>query len=303
MSLSPAPSAPNAPNWGKDFLLLASIWGSSFLFMRIGALEFGPLPAAAVRVAIAAAFLLPLVWLRGLLPVLGKNWKRVFFVGLLNSGIPFACFAFALMSISTGFSSILNATVPMFGALVAWLWLKDKPGPSRLLGLFIGFVGVALLAWDKASFKPDASGIAPGWAVLACLMACICYAISASYTKRYLGGLPPLVTAAGSQIGATLGLALPALWLWPTRMPDTSAWLALLVVGVVCTGLAYIVFFRLIESAGPQRALTVTFVVPVFAILYGMLFLGETVTAWMLGCAAVIVCGTALSTGLLKLGR
>lgn len=300
--LAPAALASPKP-WASDFILLAAIWGASFLFMRIGALEFGALPTAAVRVAIAALFLLPLVWLRGLLPELKKHWRRTFFIGLLNSGIPFACFSFALLSISTGLSAILNATVPMFGALIAWAWLKDRPTAWRILGLIIGFAGVALLAWDKASFKPGPSGVAPGWAVLACLLAVLCYGISASYTKRYLGGLPPLVTAAGSQIGATLGLALPAWWLWPARMPGTAAWLALLVVGVVCTGIAYILFFRLIENAGPPRALSVTFLVPVFAVLYGVTFLGETVTPWMLGCAAVIVCGTALSTGLLKPGR
>ena len=290
-------------SWATDFVLLAAIWGSSFMFMRIGTVEFGPLPTAAVRVAIAALFLLPIVWLRGLLPVLRKNWKRIFFIGLLNSGIPFACFSFALLSISTGLSAILNATVPMFGALIAWAWLRDKPTASRILGLVIGFAGVALLAWDKASFTPGASGIAPGWAVLACLLAGICYGISASYAKRYLAGLPPLVTAAGSQVGATLGLALPALWLWPAQMPGMSAWLALLAVGVLCTGIAYILFFRLIENAGPPRALAVTFLVPVFAVLYGVLFLGESVTPWMAGCAGVIVGGTALATGLLRLGR
>jgi len=284
-------------------VLLAAIWGSSFLFMRISTVEFGPLPTAAVRVAIAAAFLLPLVLLRGLGATLVKNWRHVFLIGMFNSGIPFACFSFALLSITTGLSAILNATVPMFGALVAWLWLKDKPNHSRLLGLVVGFAGVAMLAWDKATFQADASGVAPGWAVLACLLACICYALSASYTKRYLTGLPPLVTAAGSQIGATLGLALPALWLWPAKMPGSSAWLALLVVGVLCTGIAYILYFRLIATAGPARALAVTFVVPVFAVFYGVLFLGEAVTLWMLLCAVVIVCGTALSTGLLKIGR
>ena len=289
--------------WAGDFALLAAIWGSSFLFMRIAVLDFGPFPAAAVRVAIAALFLLPLVWLRGLLPVLSKNWKRIFFIGLLNSGIPFACFAFALLSITTGLSAILNATVPMFGALIAWAWLKDKPTVFRILGLVIGFAGVALLAWDEASFKPGASGIAPGWAVLACLLACVCYGISASYTQRYLFGLPPLVTAAGSQIGATLGLAVPALWFWPAAIPGVSAWLALGVAGVLCTGLAYVLYFRLLENAGPPRALAVTFVVPVFAALYGALFLGESVTPWMVTCAAIIVCGTALSTGLLVPGR
>ncbi|MEO8390084.1 DMT family transporter [Polaromonas sp.] len=301
--LAPAASAAAPKSWLTDFVLLGAIWGSSFLFMRISTVEFGPLPTAALRVGIAALFLLPIVWLRGLLPDLKKHWKRIFFIGVLNSGIPFACFSFALLSITTGLSAILNATVPMFGALVAWLWLKDKPNASRILGLVVGFAGVAMLAWDKATFMPDASGVAPGWAVLACLFACVCYGISASYTKRYLSGMPPLVTAAGSQIGATLGLALPAAWLWPAQMPGTHAWLALLAVGVVCTGLAYILFFRLIENAGPPRALSVTFLVPVFAVLYGVLFLGESVTAWMVVCAVVIVCGTTLSTGLLKLGR
>lgn len=298
-----AVAAVRPKNWAIDFILLAAIWGSSFLFTRLSVGEFGPLPTAAVRVAIAAAFLLPLVLLRGLGPTLVKNWRHVFLIGMFNSGIPFACFAFALLSITTGLSAILNATVPMFGALVAWVWLKDKPNHSRLLGLVVGFAGVAMLAWDKATFKPDASGLAPGWAVLACLLACVCYALSASYTKRYLTGLPPLVTAAGSQIGATVGLALPALWLWPESMPGTTAWLALLAVGVLCTGVAYILYFRLIENAGPARALAVTFVIPVFAVFYGALFLSEAVTLWMLLCAVIIICGTALSTGLLKIGR
>lgn len=298
----PASSSAAAPKaWLTDFVLLAAIWGSSFLFMRISVVDFGPLPTAAVRVAIASLFLFPIVWLRGLLPELRLHWKKIFVIGILNSGIPFACFSFALLSITTGLSAILNATVPMFGALIAWFWLKDKPNASRVLGLIVGFAGVAMLAWDKASFKPDASGVAPGWAVLACLLACLCYGISASYTKRYLGGIPPLVTAAGSQMGATLGLALPAAWLWPAQMPGTHAWLAVLAVGVLCTGLAYILFFRLIANAGPPRALSVTFLVPVFAVFYGALLLGEHITSWMLVCAVVIVCGTALSTGVLRL--
>jgi drug/metabolite transporter (DMT)-like permease len=292
-----------ARGWLPEFLLLSAIWGSSFLFMRLGAVEFGAVPTAAVRVAVAAAFLFPLLWLRGLMPELRRHWKSVFLIGVLNSGIPFACFAFALLSITTGMSSILNATVPLFGALIAWFWLNDRPTASRVLGLAIGFAGVALLAWDKASFKPDASGIAPAWAVLACLLACVCYGVAANATKRFLSGLPPLVTATGSQIGATLGLALPALWFWPARMPGLGAWLSLVAVGVLCTGIAYVLYFRLIEQAGPARALAVTFVVPVFAVFYGVLFLAETVTGRMLLCGLVIVCGTALSTGLLELRR
>jgi drug/metabolite transporter (DMT)-like permease len=284
-----------------DFIALAAIWGSSFLFMRLAVVEFGPLPTAAVRVAIAAAFLLPLMLAKGHGKVFARHWPAICVIGVLNSGIPFLLFAFALLSITTGLSAILNATVPLFGALVAWLWLKDRPASSRILGLVIGFAGVALLAWDKASFRADAGGIAPAWAVLACLLATVCYAIAASATKRFLTGLPPLVTATGSQVGAAAGLALPAAWLWPQQLPGTQAWLALLVVGVLCTGVAYVLYFRLIEQAGPARALAVTFLVPVFAILYGALFLREQVTPWMLVCGLVIVCGTALSTGLLKL--
>lgn len=289
--------------WVVDFVLLGAIWGASFLFMRLSVVEFGALPTAAMRVVIASAMLVPLVLWRGLGPQLRTHWKAIALVGVLNSAIPFACFSFALLSITTGLSAILNATVPLFGALVAWAWLKDRPTGSRILGLVIGFGGIAMLAWDKASFKPDASGIAPGWAVLACLLATVCYGIAASAAKRYLSGLPPLVTAAGSQIGATLALALPALWFWPARMPGLQSWLSVIVLGVLCTGIAYILYFRLIENAGPARAVAVTFAIPVFAVLYGVLFLGEHVTGWMVFCGAVIVCGTALSTGLLRLGR
>lgn len=303
-------AAPGRP-WYPEFILLAALWGSSFLFTRLSVVEFGALPTAAVRVAIATLFLLPLLLMRGHGPQLRQHWKAVFLVGLMNSGIPFACFAFALLYITTGLSSILNATVPLFGALVAWIWLKDRPDGSRILGLVIGFAGVALLASDKAGLRPAPPGGPTGWtetwgptlAIAACLLATLCYGISASYTRRYLGGLPSLVTATGSQIGATLGLALPAILFWPASTPGLTAWLAILFVGVACTGIAYVLYFRLIESAGPARALTVTFLVPVFALFYGGVFLGESITPWMIGCGAVILVGTSLSTGMLKLRR
>lgn len=284
-----------------DFILLAAIWGSSFLFTRVAVVEFGALPTAAVRVAVAAAVLLPLMLWRGFGPEFRRHWKIATAIGLLNSGIPFALFAFALLSITTGLSAILNATVPLFGALVAWGWLKDRPDASRALGLVIGFSGITMLAWDKASFRPDASGIAPGWAVLACLGASICYAFAANIAKKRLAGVPAMVAATGSQIGATLGLAAPALWLWPAQAPSAQAWLGVVVLGVLCTAAAYILYFRLIEQAGPARAVAVTFLVPVFAIVYGTLFLAEPVTAWMVLCGAIIICGTALSTGLARL--
>jgi drug/metabolite transporter (DMT)-like permease len=246
---------------------------------------------------------MPIVLLRGHGPSLRQHWKLSFAVGILNSAIPFACFSYALLSITTGLSSILNATTPLFGAVIAWLWLQDRPTGSRAVGLLIGFAGVALLAWDKASFKPDASGTATGWAVLACLLATLCYGIAASFTKRYLTGLPSLVTATGSQLGASLGLVPLALWYWPTQPVSLNAWLSVIALGVLCSGVAYILYFRLIERAGPARALSVTFAIPVFALLYGGVLLGEQVTLWMLGCGVVIVVGTSLSTGLVRFSR
>ena len=294
-------NTPNAKGWLADFLILSAIWGSSFLFMRLASAELGALPTAALRVTIAALFLLPLLLAKGHGPALRQHWKPIFFVGLLNSGIPFVLYSFAVLHISTGLSSILNATVPLFGALVAWAWLGDKPTVSRSVGLAIGFGGVILLAGGQASFKPNASGIAPAWAVLACLAATTCYALSASFTKKHIPSLPPLVTATGSQLGASLALALPALWFRPEHLPSATALWSLITVGVLCTGVAYILYFKLIENAGPARALTVTFLVPVFAIAYGVLLLGESVTAWMVACGAVILVGTALSSGLVKL--
>lgn len=285
--------------WPVDFILLGAIWGSSFLFMRTAALEFGAMPTAFARVGIAAIFLLPLLLLQGHGAKLRQHWKLIFAVGVLNSGIPFTLYCFAVLAITTGLSAILNATVPLFGALIAWVWLKDRPTLWRLAGMVIGFGGVAMLAWDGAAFKAGDAPISPGMAVIFCLLACVCYGISAALARRYLGGLPSLVTATGSQCGATLALALPAAYYWPAQMPGADAWASVAMVGVMCTGIAYVLYFRLIENAGPARALSVTFVLPMFAVLYGAIFLGEPVTAWMLLCGAVIVLGTALSTGLL----
>lgn len=295
-----------SPTLIAEFFLLAALWGSSFLFMRLGAAEFGALPTAGLRVTLAALFLLPVFLVKGVWADFKQRAKPILFVGLLNSGIPFALFAFAVMHITTGLTSILNATVPLSGALVAWLWLKDRPSGSRMLGLLIGFVGVALLVVGKSGFS--AAGVAGSGAygttllaMGACLLATLCYGLAASFTKRYLTGAHPLATATGSQMGAALGLALPTLWLWPAQPVSLSAWGALAAVALFCTSIAYILFFRIIAKAGPSRALTVTFLVPVFALMYGALFLGESITAWMVLCGVVIVCGTALSTGLVRL--
>lgn len=290
------------PSWVGEFFLLSSLWGASFLFMRLGASEFGALPTAGLRVTLAALFLTPLLLQQGHWHLLRRHWRRVLLAGLINSAIPFGLYSWAVLHITTGLASILNATVPLFGAIVAWLWLRERIGGLRSLGLALGFVGVALLAWRAPGGAAARSDMAP-WAIAACLGATTCYALAASYARRYLTGIPPLVTATGSQIGAALFLALPTAYLWPAQMPSARAWAAVVAIAFLCTGIAYVLYFRLIEQAGPSRALAVTFLAPVFAVVYGVFFLKETVTPWMLGCAVVIVLGTLLSTGLIRRRR
>ncbi len=295
-------SSPAAKSWVFDFVLLAAIWGASFLFTRASGKAFGALPTAGLRVCIASVFLLPLLAWHGQLPALRQHWKLCFTVGVMNSAIPFACLAWALLSISTGLSALLNATVPLFGAAIAWWWLGDKLQGSRVLGLLIGFAGVAMLALsrDTAGAPGAASSALP---VVACLVACLFYGISASFTRRFLPGVPSLVLATGSQLGASLALLPLAIWAWPTTPAPIQAWSAVVALGVVCTGFAYVIFFRLIERTGPSRALSVTYAIPVFAILYGVVLLGESITLWMGLCGAVIMLGTSLSTGLLSWGK
>ncbi|MCE4539371.1 DMT family transporter [Pelomonas sp. P7] len=280
-----------------ELVLLAALWGASFLFMRLGAHEFGPIPLAAVRVGLASAMLVPLLASRGQLGELRRHWKGLLLVGALNSAVPFALFSFAALSITAGLSSIVNATTPLWTAVVAFVWLRQGLTPSRVLGLVVGFAGVAFLAWDKASFKPgaDHTGF---WAVLACAAATLCYGIAANATKRYLTGASPLAVATGSQFAAALMLALPAAWQWPAAMPGAVAWGAALGLAALCTALAYILYFRLMSRVGPTNAVSVTFLIPLFAILWGAIFLQEAITAQMVAGGAVVLVGIALALGL-----
>jgi drug/metabolite transporter (DMT)-like permease len=285
--------------WVPEFVLLALLWGSSFLFMREGAHAFGPFPTAWVRITLAALMLTPVLFWRKQASVFQRHWRPTMASGLLNAGIPFACYAYALMHINTGLTSILNATTPLFGALIAWVWLGDKLNAARALGLALGFTGVVLLASDVPggiSFQTGGSGLA----VVACLVATCCYGIAGSFTQRYLHGVPSLVTTTGSLWGASLGLMLPALFTWPAEPPSLRAWMALAIAGLFCTALAYVLYFRLMRRTGSARAMTVTYLIPVFANLFGVIFLDEVVTNWMMGCALVIVLGTALASGLIR---
>ncbi len=295
---APADAAGLPAFWVRDFITLAAIWGSSFLFMRLAVVEFGALATAGMRVGIAAAFLLPVLLWQKQAQMLRQHWKPVMVVGLLSSAIPFALYAFALQSISTGLSAILNATTPLFAAVVAWLWLGERLNHWRSMGLVLGFAGVVVLAWDQARLASH--GGMEIWAVLACLGACISYALATSFTRLHLSQVPALVTATGSQIGAAVGLALPMAWSWPAQMPSAQAWLAVGAVGVLCTGVAYLLFYRLIGQGHPSRTLSVTYLIPLFAVAYGLVLLDEHVTLAMVAGGGVILLGTALATGLLQ---
>lgn len=277
-----------------DFILLAALWGASFLFTRIAAPAFGPIAIADLRTAIAAAVLLLLLAWRGALGELAPNALRLLALGAFNSAIPFTLFAFAALSITAGMAAVLNATVPLFGALVAWLWVREQLAWLQWCGLGVGFAGVVWLSADSAGFTPGG-----GAAVAAALVASLSYAVSGSMVKRYLGHVRPLAVAAGSQISAAMLLLPLTLFYFPPVMPGWLDWSALIALGVFCTGFAYALYFRLIARIGPARTMAVTFLIPAFAILWGTLFLNEDVTLAMLGGCAVILLGTALATRLI----
>jgi drug/metabolite transporter (DMT)-like permease len=159
---------------------------------------------------------------------------------------------------------------------------------------------VVVLAWDKADFKPGVQGISPAWGMAACGLAAVLYGVASNVTRRYLVGVPSLAVAAGSQCSATLFLLLPAWWFWPTTTPSSTAWASAVALSVGCTALAYVLFFRLIANVGASRAITVTFLIPAFAMLWGALFLGEIPSMRMLLGGAVVLVGTALATGVLQ---
>jgi drug/metabolite transporter (DMT)-like permease len=279
---------------------LAAIWGGSFLLMRVAAPAFGAIALAGLRVIGAALYLLVIVALRREWPALRRHWRPLLIVGFTNSALPFALFSHAALSITAGLSSIFNAATPLFAAAIAWLWLKDPLSPSRIVGLLIGFAGVFGLAWSNASVKTGADDLSSVLAVLACVVASISYGFSANYTKQRLSGVSPMAVAAGSQVGAALILIGPTLWLWPASMPDAAAWSHVALLAVLCTGVAYLLYFRLIANVGPSNAITVTFLVPAFAVAWGALLLGELVTTPMLIGCGVILFGTSLATGLLQ---
>ena len=280
-----------------DLVVLAAAWGASFLFMRVAAPELGPVALIALRVGIAALVLVPVLAARGGLGQLRGRWLPVAVTGAINSALPFCLLAYATLSLTAGATSILNATSPLWGGLVAHLWLRDRLTSGRALGLAVGFGGVLFLFWGRASLRPGGAGLA----VAAALAATLSYGVAASYAKRRLAGVNPLAVAAGSQLAAAILLLPGAAALWPSHAVSLRAWGAVAALGVVCTAFAYVLYFRLIANTGPARAIAVTFLIPPFAMLWGAAFLGEALTPRLAVGALVVLVGTALATGMVKL--
>jgi drug/metabolite transporter (DMT)-like permease len=277
-----------------ELTLLAALWGGSFAFMRVAAPEFGPFALIELRVGVAALALLPFLAWRGRLRDLLTHWKPVLVVGVVNSALPFCLFAYASLSITGGLAAILNSSSPLWTAVVARLWLGEKMPAWRIAGLVIGFAGVGMLVGDTVGVRGDA--VAP--AVAAALLAALFYGVAGNYAKLRLAGVDPMAVATGTQAAAALVLLPPALWWWPRSPVSGTAWSAVLVMALASTAFAFVLYFRLIARVGPARAITVTFLVPLFGVLWGALFLAEVPTPGMLAGCAVILAGTALSTGI-----
>ncbi|MEP6501945.1 MAG: DMT family transporter [Betaproteobacteria bacterium] len=271
---------------------LSAIWGASFLFMRMGAPVLGPTVLIACRVLLAALFL-ALVGAVLRKPLhLRQNGVHYLVLGLFNSALPFLLFAFAARTLSASLLSILNATAPIWGAVIGALWTRTRLGALPALGLALGVAGVALLVgFDPSTLRPGAP-----LAIALALGAAFSYGIATHYAKS-AKKVEPFANAHGSMWASTLLIA-PALPFAPApAMPSLAIALAVLALGVVCSGVAYLLYFRLIADIGAASALTVTFLVPVFGVLWGHLILAEPLGWNTLVGALVVIVGTALVTG------
>ena len=282
-----------------DLTMVAALFGGAFLFMRVAAPAFGAIPLIAVRLVLAALILIPIVVARKGTHEIMQNWKPITMMAILHYALPFCLFAYALLTLTGSFTAIINASSPLFAGVVAWVWIGERLPPVRIAGLLIGFAGVIVLVWDKLDVDINAAGTATA----AALSASFCYGIAAVLAKKHLTGVSPLAVSAGSMFAGAVMLLPFAAWLWPDTAPSRNAWIMVTALGVASTALAFVLYFRLIASVGPTKAITVTFLIPVFAVVFGALLLDEPVTISMLAGGAVILLGTGLSTGLLNVSR
>jgi len=259
-------------------LSLAAIWGASFLFMRIIAPVIGSLPTAFFRVSIAAAGLLVILGLMRISWDFKGKLKTVMLLGVINSGIPATLYSVAAQVLPAGYSSIFNATTPLMGVLIGGLFFHERLTGAKLGGVFLGLFGVGVLT--RAG--PVAFDMELLMGAVACLLATTCYGFAGFLARRWLdqaGGLDSRLSALGSMLGATLFL-LPLFGYSVISQPPASwggwsVWLSLLGLGLGCTAFAYIIYFRLLSSVGPVKSMTTTFLIPLFGVLWGALFLDE----------------------------
>ena len=271
-------------------IALAAIWGASFVFIRVLAPVLGPAWTAAGRVLIAGVTMIAWFALTRFDAEFARRWKVYAVIGVVNSAIPFLLFGYAGLHLPASYMVILNSATPLFTALASALWLDERLGAIKFAGLIIGAAGVALVS-RAGPVTPDPTF---ALAVAACLGAALCYALSSVFLKRRGAGARPTAVAGWSQLLAGLVL-LPLAVANPPRADVTLAVIAnLFALALLCSAVAYVLYFRLIDDIGPTKALTVTFLMPAFGMLWGALFLGEAITLPMLGGAALIVAGTAL---------
>ncbi|MEW6051819.1 MAG: DMT family transporter [Candidatus Zixiibacteriota bacterium] len=277
-------------------VILAAIWGGSFIFMRVLAPVLGPVLTADLRVLIAGIALL--IYFRAIKLDLEwrQYWKQYILIGALNSALPFFLFSFAALHIPASLSVILNSTAPFFGALFAAMLLGERFTFKKLAGLVIGAIGVMMVV-KLGSVTP---GPMFALAVLACIGATVCYGFVATYIKRFGTSIKPMAVAGASQLTAGL-LLLPAVPFSPLRGEITPTIVAgVIVFALLCSAVAYLLYFRLVVDAGPTKALTVTFLMPAFGMLWGAMFLNELITPTMVAGTALILLGTGLVLNVLK---
>ena len=265
-----------------EIVLLGAIWGGSFLFMRIAAPHFGPLPLVEVRVALGALLLSPFLW-RARRRLDAAHWRRLAVVGVLNSAIPFSLFAWGAERAPAGIGAIANSMTVLFTALIAFVFYRERIGLRRGIALAAGFAGVVILASGRTA------GDNIMLAAIAGTLASLCYGIAVNLTKRKLTDLSPVVGVAGTLSCSALMLAPLAVATWPADPVPARSWLAAIALGVLCTGFAYFLFFRLIQRISATRAATCNYLIPVFGVGWAWLLLGETPTPTMLVSGALIL--------------
>lgn len=275
-------------------LILAAIWGGSFLFMRIGAPVLGPAWLIQFRVGIAALFLLICAgWFHKPLQ-LRKYWRHYLILGCFNSALPFFLIAFAAKTLTAALLSVLNSSSPIFGAIISAVWLRNRVTRLTAAGLAMGVIGVIILVQNGIATRTDDWGMA----VAAALLSTICYGISGTYVKASPKPVEPFSNAHGSMWAATVLMALTLPFCPTAAEPSPGVWTAVAALGVLCTGVAYLIYFRLIQDMGPISALSVTFLIPVFGILWGVLFLDEQIDWSTIIGALIVLVGTALTNGI-----